>query len=396
MKAGKVPENVLKRSVLRQVNGISKRGEGGAGIGKDCAAFLFAQEGKLVSCVQEAVVLAGGLTGSETTQAQHGEAFMTLADLIQKCANNLAAGGARLRAVMLTLLLPEDSEESVLRGLTEEAAGKCRELGLEIAGGQSRVSGAVVSPVAVVTGYGVPIEGSDDRASELPEKAPVGGLEHAFENGVSELPGAFASGPGHTLAKGVSELPGKASADDREHAGRKAVPGQDIVLSKWIGLQGTAVLAKRSREKLSGRYPAYLVEEAAGFGRYLSVLPEAETAVKNGVRAMHDASEGGILGALWEFAEGSGVGLDVDMRSLPLRQETVEVCECCNVNPYELMSGGCLIMACRDGRELAAALKAEGIPATVVGKVTAGRERILHNGEEIRYMNRQARDGIYM
>lgn len=377
MKAGKVPENVLKRSVLRQVNGISKRGEGGAGIGKDCAAFLFAQEGKLVSCVQEAVVLAGGLTGSETTQAQHGEAFMTLADLIQKCANNLAAGGARLRAVMFTLLLPEDSEESVLRGLTEEAAGKCRELGLEIAGGQSRVSGAVVSPVAVVTGYGVPIEGSDDRASELPEKAPVSGMEHAFDNG-------------------VSELPGKASVGDREHAGRKAVPGQDIVLSKWIGLQGTAVLAKRSREKLSGRYPAYLVEEAAGFGRYLSVLPEAETAVKNGVRAMHDASEGGILGALWEFAEGSGVGLDVDMRSLPLRQETVEVCECCNVNPYELMSGGCLIMACRDGRELAAALKAEGIPATVVGKVTAGRERILHNGEEIRYMNRPARDGIYM
>ena len=53
-------------------------------------------------------------------------------------------------------------------------------------------------------------------------------------------------------------------------------------------------------------------------------------------------------------------------------------------------------MACRDGRELAAALKAEGIPATVVGKVTAGRERILHNGEEIRYMNRPARDGIYM
>ncbi len=377
MKAGKVPENVLKRSVLRQVNGISKRGEGGAGIGKDCAAFLFAQEGKLVSCVQEAVVLAGGLTGSETTQAQHGEAFMTLADLIQKCANNLAAGGARLRAVMFTLLLPEDSEESVLRGLTEEAAGKCRELGLEIAGGQSRVSGAVVSPVAVVTGYGVPIEGSDDRASELPEKAPVSGMEHAFDNG-------------------VSELPGKASVGDREHAGRKAVPGQDIVLSKWIGLQGTAVLAKRSREKLSGRYPAYLVEEAAGFGRYLSVLPEAETAVKNGVRAMHDASEGGILGALWEFAEGSGVGLDVDMRSLPLRQETVEVCEGCNVNPYELMSGGCLIMACRDGRELAAALKAEGIPATVVGKVTAGRERILHNGEEIRYMNRPARDGIYM
>ena len=447
MKPGKVPENVLKRSVLRQI-GAKDREEGwnGAGIGKDCAFFPFAGEGKLVSCMQEAVVwpgecsngavrrieggevrpesravcgveaepesravyggeseaepesravhgveaeaepesravygaeseaepesravygaeaeleaeiraLCGGKSeaepgneekcASEAVPGQNSEAFMTMADLIQKCANNLAAGGARPSAVMITLLLPEDTEESMLRGLMEEAAGKCRELDMEIAGGQSRITGAAAEPVAVVTGFGKTYENKCNCNYTLPGKA---------------------------------------------------APGQDIVLSKWIGLQGTAVTAKRNMAKLLARYPAYLVEEAAGFDRYLSVLPEAEIAVKNGVRAMHDASEGGILGALWEFAEGAGVGMAVEMRKLPLRQETVEVCECCNVNPYELMSGGCLIMACNDGPGLAGALEAEGIPAAVVGKLTDGKDRILVNGDEIRYMNRPGRDGVY-
>ncbi len=367
MRPGKVPENVLKRSVLRQI-GEKDRQEGlnGAGIGKDCAFFSFSGEGNLVGCMQEAVVLPGERSGgtarsrtieggegkpesragcgSETVPGQNAEAFMNMSDLIQKCANNLAVGGARPAAAMIALLMPEDAEESMLRGLMEEAAGKCRELNMEIVGGQSRITGAVRMPVAVVTGVGRPFENKREKDEMLPEKA---------------------------------------------------APGQDIVLSKWIGLQGTAAVARRNLEKLFGRYPAYLVEEAAGFDRYLSVLPEAEIAVKNGVRAMHDASEGGILGALWEFAEGAGVGLTVNMRKLPLRQETVEVCECCNVNPYELMSGGCLIMACRDGMGLAAALEAEGIPAAIVGKVTDSKERILLNGDEIRYMNRPERDGIY-
>lgn len=56
-------------------------------------------------------------------------------------------------------------------------------------------------------------------------------------------------------------------------------------------------------------------------------MPEAATAVKSGVGAMHDVTEGGIFGALWEMAEASGVGLEIDLKKIPLRQETVEVCE---------------------------------------------------------------------
>ena len=138
-----------------------------------------------------------------------------------------------------------------------------------------------------------------------------------------------------------------------------------------------------------------MVEEAEGFDRFLSIIPEAATAGKSSVCAMHDASEGGIFASLWELAEGAGVGLTIDLKKLPLRQETVEVCECLGVNPYELRSGGCLIMTSRDGLGLVAALQEKQIPAVVVGKVTDSKDRILLNEDEVRYMERPKQDEIY-
>ena len=176
---------------------------------------------------------------------------------------------------------------------------------------------------------------------------------------------------------------------------RKKLAGQDIIITKWIGLEGTADLAARNQEGLLTRYPAYLVEEAAAFDRYYSILPEAATAVKSGGCTMHDASEGGIFAGLWEMAEGAGVGLTIDMKKLPLRQETVEVCEFCNVNPYELRSGGSLIIASPEGTAVVEALAAEGIPAVIVGRFTDSNDRLILNEDEVRYMDRPHRDEIY-
>lgn len=337
MKTGKLPENVLKRSVLRQTGTRGKEVLSGAGIGKDCATLAFTEERNIVVCAQEGAVSLERWDGADEAAP---EPYMTMGDLLQKCANNLAAGGARPFGCLLTLLLPENTDEADVRALMKEAEEKCGELSMTIAGGQTRITRGALLPMAAVTGFG------------------------------------------------------KAWTDTPCGMGM-AAPGQDIVISKWIGLQGTALLARRNRERLLERYPAYLVEEAEGFGRWLSVLPEAEIGARFGARAMHDASEGGIFGALWELAESSGTGLMVDMRKLPLRQETVEVCECCNANPYELLAGGCLVMAAEDGPGLAAALEKEHIPAVVVGKITEGNDRILINGDEIRYMDRPQRDEIF-
>ena len=170
---------------------------------------------------------------------------------------------------------------------------------------------------------------------------------------------------------------------------------QDIVVSKWIGLEGTAELARQCREKLRERFPARMIDEAAAFDKYLSVEPEAATAMKSGVCGMHGVSRGGIFAGLWEMAQEAGVGLEVDLRKIPVRQETIEICEVFGENPYELLSGGCLIMTARDGNALVMALEREEIPAVVIGRTTSGNDRVLYNQGHKRYLNKPKVEQIY-
>ena len=332
MKIGKVSESILKRSVLRQIKTKSDEVRNGAGVGEDCAIFALKNTDCLMSCIQEGIVLRA------FGQGDPDPAATTIAALIQKCANNLAAGGARLRVLQMGLLLPVSMDETELKALMSEANKKCVSMGVHIAGGQTRVSNVVSAPVVMLTGWGEPFEGFSVR---------------------------------------------------------KVLPGQDVVISKWIGLEGTAILTKKYEEGLLARYPSYFIKEAKGFDRFLDLVPEAATAVKSGVCAMHDVSEGGIFAALWELAEKTGVGLTIELKKLPLRQETVEVCEYCEVNPYELLSGGCLIMVTSDGDRLVETLQMEGIAATVVGRTTDSKDRILINEDEVRYLDRPRQDSLY-
>lgn len=123
-------------------------------------------------------------------------------------------------------------------------------------------------------------------------------------------------------------------------------------------------LPKEKEMELKEHFPASFVDTAKAFDQYLSVVPEAAVAVKSGVAAMHDVTEGGLFGALWEMAEASGVGLEIDLKKIPIRQETVEICEYFDVNPYGLISSGMMLMASADGNALVLALQEAGIPAT--------------------------------
>lgn len=353
MKSGKVPVNVLKRSVLRQLKNKRSEIANSAGLGADCAIFQPVSEGRMVTCVQEGVVELQ--CENDLAEAEREDlSVMPMRRIFQKSANNLATAGAEPVAAELVIFLPESVEEPELKALMAEAEAAAEELNIQIIGGQTRVSSAVRQPIATVTGYGIIKDNKEDIA-------------------------------------GVD----RAATEKQKAAGNQSLAGQDIIITKWIGLEGTADLVARNQEGLLTRYPAYLVEEAAAFDRYYSILPEAATAVKSGGCTMHDASEGGIFAGLWEMAEGAGVGLTIDMKKLPLRQETVEVCEYCNVNPYELRSGGSLIIASAEGTAVVEALAAEGIPATIVGRFTDSNDRLILNEDEVRYMDRPRRDEIY-
>ena len=324
MKIGKVPENVLKRSVMKQLH--YKRDEVvlGPGIGEDCAALALAEDEILVMSTDP-------ITG---TAKDIGKLA------IQITANDLASAGAEPIGVMLTILLPDGTREIALKRIMEQMECACREAKMQILGGHTEVTAVVNQPVVNVAGVA---------------KAKKGSL--------------------------IST------------AGARA--GMDIVVSKWVGIEGTMIFAKEKEAELKEHFPADFVDTAIGFDRYLSVVPEAAVAVKSGVAAMHDVTEGGLFGALWEMAEASGVGLEIDLKKIPIRQETVEICEYFDVNPYGLISSGMMLMASEDGNALVHALAEANIPATVIGKATEGNDRVIVRDEERRFLEPPKTDELH-
>lgn len=174
-----------------------------------------------------------------------------------------------------------------------------------------------------------------------------------------------------------------------------ATPEQDVVMTKWLGLEGTAVITDRKLRELQTRYPMRLLEEAAAFEKHLSIVPEAATAAKSGASAMQAVREGGVFGALWELAEESGVGLVIDLKKIPVKQETIEVCEFFDANPYKLLSGGSLLFTADKGMDIVELLGKQGIAAAVIGKTIEGNDRILMNEDEKRFLEPAREDELY-
>ena len=296
----------------------------GAGVGEDCAAVKLSED-------EMFVISTDPVTGT-ATDIGHLAIHITL--------NDLASAGAEPVGVLLTLLLPEDSREEDLKKMMGQIEKACAQAKVQIMGGHTEVTRAVLQPVINVCGVG---------------KAKTGQL-------------ISTSG---------------------------ARPGDDIIATKWIGLEGTSIIAKEKAKELAARYPLGMIQDAQKFDQFLSVLPEAAVAVKSGVSAMHDVTEGGIFGALWELAESSGVGLEIDLKKIPVKQETIEICEFFDINPYELISSGCMLMASKEGTALLRDLEKAGIHASLIGKATKGNDRVLLNQEERRFLEPPKTDELY-
>ena len=178
-------------------------------------------------------------------------------------------------------------------------------------------------------------------------------------------------------------------------AALSARAGQQIVMTKWAGLAGTVRLEKTYREALLKRYPAQLLEDVAQLEQHFSILPEAAVAGKSGVGLACAVSEGGVFHTLWTLAEQAGTGLEVSLKKSPIRQETVEICNELDVNPYELSGNGSLLFVTDQGEMLAEQLQQQKIPAAVIGFLSADNDRVIVNGEERRFLEPANTDAIY-
>jgi len=324
MKAGKLKESILKRSVLKQLHTRSGDVLMAPAVGGDFGAISVAEDMAVVLS-SDPVTLTKDAIGSSA--------------IIAAC-NDVACSGAVPCGVSVTMLLPTSYNEEELRDLMKDLDRACEACSVDIINGHTEVTRAVKEPLVVVTAMG-------------------------------------------TVLK-----------KDMIHSGGVR-PGMDIVATKWIALEGTAIIAREKEEDLCTRYAQPFIDKAKTFGQMMSIIPEAAVAVKSGASAMHDVSEGGIFGALWEMAESAGVGLEIDLKKIPIRQETIEICEFFDVNPYKMLSGGCLLIATEDGNGMVMELEKADIPAVIIGKATDSNDRVLINEDERRFLETTQTDELY-
>lgn len=239
--------------------------------------------------------------------------------------NDIAANGGTPIGVQIVLLLPEHIQELEIKKIMDDVQVTAASLNVEVIGGHTEVTSKVTDCVISVTAIG--------RAKK-----------------------------------------------DRYVTSRGAKVGDSIVISKGVGIEATAILAREFAHLLPFRINQ---DEVQSFIAKLSVVPEGLLAAEFGVHAMHDITEGGLVGALKEVCQASQVGAELWEENVPVPQLTQKVCEHFTLDPLRLLSSGSMLMVSGDGTGLVQRLTEEGIEAFVVGTITEGEFPTLvkKNGE---------------
>lgn len=254
---------------------------------------------------------------------------------LDNAINNIIAAGGKPYGISASILMPEHSEEADLRSITGNLSKWAEEYKVEIFAGHTELVPTVNLPTIIITAYG----------------------RKLWENRHKEVK-----------------------------------PGMDIVMTKWTGLYGGAILADLKKEDLMTRYPKSYIETAEGYMRYTTLMPELavlEAAVAENpgcIFAAHDVSNGGVFGALWQLLSACNCGAEFSIEKLPVKQEIIEICEYFDINPYMMNGQGSLLIVTDDGKCIVESMKQAGIEANVIGSTTSGKDRKVIVGEEERFL----------
>lgn len=163
------------------------------------------------------------------------------------------------------------------------------------------------------------------------------------------------------------------------------------MIAGFAGEDGAVRIAEAKEQEIRERFRSDCAE---GFFLTKGKLPDEKLLREAGAEETVPAEEGGVLAALYRIAAGRKCGLRLRLREIPVRQETVELCEMYRLNPYRLRSR-CLIVLTPDGLYTEEILREHGIPARTAGRLTAGLDKIIVDKEETEYLNRPEPDELY-
>lgn len=247
-------------------------------------------------------VLVGSSIGEDTAVLDMGENYIIIScdpitgsnSNIGKLGvhisvNDISTKGAEPVGILLTLLLPPNTKQEEISQIMKEVEEETESLNMDIIGGHTEITTVVNKPVLVTTVVG------KVKKDEIPNKEII-------------------------------------------------QPGFIVAMSKTAGLEGTAIIAHDKAEELKGIIPEQLMKEAISQLKNISVLKEGKFSRKYRIGYMHDVTESGIEGAIWEASEAIEYGLLIEKDKIPLLDSTKEICNFFKIDPYKLISSGSMLL----------------------------------------------------
>jgi hydrogenase maturation factor len=175
--------------------------------------------------------------------------------------------------------------------------------------------------------------------------------------------------------------------------------GDDIILTKTVGIEGTAILATEGAKFLSKQLTEEILNDAREMRMQISVVKEGLAAFQTGhITAMHDPTEGGLSGGIHELCDASKVGFEIDPEAIPIHPATQTICNELDVNIMELISSGCMVMTCDSAHssDVLQAIESCGVQAKRIGKIVEGiHTRIVNEVNGPRQLPRPSSDALW-
>jgi hydrogenase maturation factor len=258
-------------------------------------------------------------------------------------ANDIAARGAKPLWYMSIILLPQDATEEMLMTIMQEQHEACKELGICVIGGHTEVAPDLGRPI--VSGF----------------------------------------------------MLGEAKKEKYVTTGGAQI-GNHIILTKGVGIEGTGILALDFHDILQESLSETLLEKAAKFLNSISVVPEAQIAIKiGGIKSMHTPTEGGVLNGLLEINTASCKGFKIYEENLLIHDETKLICKALNIDPLRLLSSGSLLIIIEPDKssELINVLRQSDIAANIIGEITSKNGIIVSADGSLELIDKVDQDELF-
>lgn len=256
--------------------------------------------------------------------------------------NDVACECAEPVGVLMTILLPPSATLEELEEIVKDANNECEKLNLEIIGGHTEVTDSVNRIIVSTTVIG------RVKKEFLPQR-------HKIKN------------------------------------------GDYVITSKYVGTEGTSIIFKEKYEEIKNIFNEKELNELKILSDQISVLKESEIAKKYKVKHLHDITEGGVFGAIWETANAINKKILIDYEKIPVKEYTKKIAKFYNIDLYRLISSGSMLMIIDkdDFKPYREECKNFGIIITKIGEVQEGEGAFLLKDTEIAKIPEPKTDELY-